>query len=248
MRSAQILRLLIGALVSANVFAANFVMVAIGAFGEPFTECRVESFRSTKTKAKRANDYKERFRGLAANALPNGEYTADISCREARIGTYVTVSDSHRFEVVSENRRIIRSHPIAHLVIRMNSPLPTGETWWLALRALYGRRSDTVQFQSDTAETNIADPDPGSYVVSVLSSTGYNCLREIDLVERTSLWTFDPAACTFHVDEFAHVVTEEDKRNLKKTDWYQRLRKSEEELFRALERAAKDTADPDSKK
>ena len=75
-------------------------------------------------------------------------------------------------------------------------------------------RSDTVEFQGDTEEALVTDPDPGSYVVSVLSSTGYGCLREIDLVEFTSLWTFDPATCEFQVDAFAHIVTDEDKRAL----------------------------------
>lgn len=235
---AYILGLLVGALVSVNASAASFTMVAVGEFGEPLTECRVQSFQSTKTRANHANEFKERFRGLAATDLPDGEYVADINCREARIGKYVTVSNFDRFEVVSENRRISRVHPVPQLVIRMNSSRE-GETWWLTLRALYSKRSDTIEFQRTTSEARITDPDPGSYVVSVLSSTGYECLREIDLTERTRLWTFDPAVCAFQVDEFAHVVTDEDKRELKTTSWYQQLRKSEEELWRAVDKLVK---------
>lgn len=236
MKATQIFSLLFGALVGANVFAANFSMAAIGQFGEPLTECRVESFLLIGTTARHVNDYKDRFRGLVASDLPNGKYDADIVCREGRVGQYVTVSDFDRFEVLSVNRRLSRSdHVIPHLVIHMNSPRPQSETWWLNLQAVYRKSSDTVKFQSDTGEAIISDPEPGSYVVSVLSSTGYNCLREVDLVERTRLWTFDPADCAFQVDAFAHVVTDEDKRQLKTTSWYQQLRKREEEFWRALE-------------
>jgi hypothetical protein len=245
MRIAHVLGLLIGAMVGDSTFAANFAMVATGAFGEPLTECRVEGFRPTGTGAKHASDYKERFRGLVASEVPDGEYIADISCRGTRIGRYVSVSNLHRFEVVSENRRTVRSDPPPHLLIRINRPRPPGETWWLTAQALYAERVDTVEFQSDTGEAAINDPDPGSYVISVLSSTGYSCLREIDLVETTRLWTFDPAACEFQVDAFAHIVTGEDKRALKTTSWYQQLRKSNEELWRALEKAAKAQSDSD---
>ena len=67
MRIAHVLGLLIGAMVGDSTFAANFAMVATGAFGEPLTECRVEGFRPTGTGAKHASDYKERFRGLVAS-------------------------------------------------------------------------------------------------------------------------------------------------------------------------------------
>jgi hypothetical protein len=136
-------------------------------------------------------------------------------------------------------------HVPPHLAIRLMNPPPQAEEWWLTLRALYTERSDTVEFEGDNKEAGIADPDPGSYVVSVLSSTGYSCLREIDLVEFTRQWTFNPATCEFQVDAFAHIVTDEDKRALKTTSWYQQLRKNNEELWRALEKAAaKAESDP----
>src|SRR5271165_2342232 len=244
----QILGLLAGAVGGVNVFAANFAMVAMGQFGEPLTECRVESFEYRGTGAKHLKDYKDRFRGLAASDVPDGEYRVDISCRGARAFGEVKVSNLDRFEVVSEYRRLTRSDPPPHLAVRMDSPHPQGETWWLTLRALYRKRNDTVEFHRETGDAYITDPDPGSYLVSVLSSTGYNCLREIDLVERTRLWTFDPAACALHVDAFAHVVADEDKRALKTTSWYQQLRKSEEEFWRALDRLASGASDSDSRR
>jgi hypothetical protein len=219
----------------------NFTIAAIGGFGEPLTGCRVESFRLVDPASSTRQDYKDHFRGLTARDLPVGEYDVDIGCREARIGTQMNISAGVGFGVASENRRITRSDPPPHLVIRINEHWPSGETWWITMRALYQHRSYTVEFQSETGEAHINDPDPGSFVVNVLSSTGYNCLREIDLVERTRLWTFDPSACAFHVDAYAHVVTDEDKRARKTTSWYQQLRKNEDEFWHALEKAAKDS-------
>jgi hypothetical protein len=93
MRLARIAVMLLGALVGVKGFGANFTLVAVGGFGEPLTECRVESFRPSGTGAKHASDYKERFRGLVASDVPDGKYGADISCRGVRIGRYVSVSN-----------------------------------------------------------------------------------------------------------------------------------------------------------
>ncbi len=192
-------------------------------------------------------EYKDSFLGLVASDLPEGEFEAAIRCREARIETSVKVNEADRFAVVSEHRRVMRSHPMPHLVIRGNSADSAGETWWVTLRALYAERSYTAKFQSETGEAYIADPDTGSYPVNILSTAGYNCTRDIDLSESTRLWTFDPVGCTFRLDSFAHLVTAEDKRDLKSTDWYRRSWMRDEGLFRALEKAAKASADPNSK-
>src|SRR5215469_4447014 len=70
----------------------NFTIVAVGAFGEPLTGCRVESFRLADTASNTQRDYKDHFRGLTARDLPAGEYDADIGCGEARIGTRMHIS------------------------------------------------------------------------------------------------------------------------------------------------------------
>ena len=245
----QIFGLALASLLISTASATGFTIVAVGAFGEHLSNCRVDKFRLSNADPGTRNEYKDSFRGLIASNLPDGDYEVAIRCREAQIGTYVRVNEYDRFQVVSENRRIMRSdHLIPELVVRMNGAHPQGGTSWVTLRALYEKRIYTEEFQSETGEAKVADPEPGSYLVSVLSTSGYSCLREIDLVESTRLWTFDPASCTFHVDAFAHLVTDEDKRALKTTSWYQQLRKRDEEFFRALENGVKDTADPVSKK
>jgi hypothetical protein len=227
-------------LFSAGASAASFTIAAVGAFGEPLTECRVDSFRSSTGAAGEPREYKNSFQGIVASDLPDGEYEAVIHCQGARLQKSVKINYSSRFEVVTQYRRIMRSdHVIPHLAVHMSVAIPPGETWWLTLRAVYDDRTYTTKFQNETGAASVADPDPGSYVVSVHSTAGYDCLREIDLAEPTRLWKFHPAACKFHVDQFAHVVTDEDKREHKTTDWYRQLQKRDEELFRELEDAAK---------
>jgi hypothetical protein len=242
----HIVGFVVGTLCGSIAFAADITFVAVGPFGERLTHCQVDSFRLPKNATRGASsEYKDSFRGLDAADLPDGEYEADLQCREARIQTRVTVGEFDQVEVVSQKRRITRSnHLIPQLVIRMTGPSDKDAVWWVTLRALYDKRVYAGKFESETGEAEIADPDPGTYLVSVLSNAGSDCLREIDLVESTRLWTFDPATCTFHVDASAHVVTEEDKRELKRTAWYRKIRKNDEELLRALEHAA----DVDSKK
>jgi hypothetical protein len=243
----RILGLLLCGLFCDDGSAADFTIAPIGAFGEELTQCRVDSFRLSGTKSRIRGEYKDSFHGLVANDLPNGKYEVVIRCREARIDTTVNVSELHRFEVVSENRRFLRSdHVIPQLVIRITGSQPRHEMWWITLRALYDERLYTSEFRSKAAEARVLDPEPGSYLVSVLSAAGYDCTREIDLVESTRLWTFDPAACAFNLDEFANLVTDEDRHSLKGTGWYQQLRKNDEDLFRALGGASK--ADGSNKK
>jgi hypothetical protein len=244
-RRMHIVSFVLGALCGSNASAADITMVAVGPFGEQLTHCQVDSFRLPSTTSDPRGEYKDSFRGLVAGDLPDGEYEADLRCREARIQTRVKVSEFDRFEVVSQNRRITRSdHLVPQLVIRIIGPHPLGAVWWVTLRALYDKRAYAGKFQNETAEAEIADPDPGTYLVSVLSNAGADCLGEIDLVESTRLWTLDPATCTFRVDAFAHVVTKEDKREHKRTPWYRQLQKNDDDLFRILQNAA----DIDSKK
>jgi len=238
LRRTGTLILLIGGL-SFYAFGADVTLVAVGAFGEPLTQCHVDKFRPTGEKP----DFKDRFHALTAKDLPDGEYEAVLSCREAYIESHVMVVGFPQFQVVSQYIRTVRSDPPPALRIRMTNGVARGETWWLTAQAVYTQRTDTAQFQGDSGEAAITDPDPGSYVVGVLSSSGYSCFREIDMVEYTRLWTFDPDTCTFHLDAFAHVVTDEDKREKKTTGWYREVRRQREELLRVLDKIA---ASPDS--
>jgi hypothetical protein len=135
-------------------------------------------------------------------------------------------------------------HVVPELAIRMTDGLHDDETWWVSLTSIYGTVSYMAQFQGGEPTALIGDPNPGSYLVTVLSTGGYACVQEIDLIERSRLWRFDPRSCRVVVDEFAHIVTSEDKKTGKKTGWYREVRDNDEALFRALQGAAKADQSP----
>jgi len=221
-------------LIAVKASAADFTITAVGAFGEPLTTCRVESFQSLHPK----HEYKQRFHNLSASNLPDREYNAVITCLEVRAEKQVTVSPSEEFAVISQSTRIMRSDHHPHqLAIRMTAHPPNRETWWVTLRSVYSESNYTRKFDTSTGEAHIPDPDPGSYLVSVLSTSGYTCVREIDLMEFSDHWTFDSAVCAFQTDDFAHLVSEEDKRSLKTTSWYRDMRKREEEFHHTIAKA-----------
>jgi hypothetical protein len=234
-------------LVGVSAIARDLRLAAVGSFGEPLTGCRVDSFRPIIAGLRARAEYSDSFNGLSATGLPDGDYAVSIRCLEARMEANVQVAEFHEFELITQSRRLTRSdHVIPSLAIRMTHAIPKTETWWVTLRAVYETRAYTSEFRRDTGEAQVLDPEPGSYLVGVLSTNGYICFCEIDLVERTRLWTFDAMSCTYGLDTFAHVVTDRDKRDRKTTGWYRELRRNEEDLFRALEDAANGAADPHS--
>jgi hypothetical protein len=237
-KGARILGLSLGALHGMGS-AKDFTLVTVGAFGEPLAQCRVDTFRLIGAKPGTRNEYKDSFRGLVGSNLPDGDYKVGVGCVKARIVGSVHVDELSRFSVFTADKRIRRSDQvIPHLVIRMGLR-PYDETWWVTMHGVYSGRTYQELFQHETGEVRIADPDPGSYLVTVLSSSGNACRSEIDLVETTRLWTFNPVHCTFQVDESAHVVTDEDRREDKKTGWYEVLKLHDADFLRALQNAPK---------
>jgi hypothetical protein len=223
-----------------GAFAGDFRLAAVGPFGETLTACRVESFRIATSDGSPGPEYRGLFQKLTAAGLPDGNYSAVIICSDERINEQITVDGLHRFHVAAQSGRItIPEHKKPSLIVHLPKPAPNGETWWITLRAMYDERSYTEDFHASTGDARIVDPEPGSYAVSVLSDQGYVCSRDIDLVENAELWTFDPTKCQFAVDTRAHVVTDQDRKEGKQTGWYLEKKREVEQLFRALESAAK---------
>jgi hypothetical protein len=222
------------------VAASDFTLVAVGSFGEKLDSCRIERFRPLNESGGMDSDYSGRFDGLTARNLPNGEYDVSVACLGGKVSAKVTVDEFNRFGVIAQDRRIMRSdHVVPELTIRMTDSLHDDETWWVSLTSIYGTVSYVAQFQGRGPTALIADPNPGSYLVTVLSTAGYACVQEIDLIERSRLWRFDPRSCRVVVDEFAHIVTSKDKKTGKRTGWYREVHDNDEALFRALQGAAK---------
>jgi hypothetical protein len=132
---------------------------------------------------------------------------------------------------------MISDHVKPRLAVKLDTAAPAEETWWIRLVGLYNGKTYTDRFAQGKSEATITDPDPGSYLVTVSSTKGYACVREVDLVESTNAWTFHPASCSFEFDRFAHLVQEEDKRNQKQGGWYDEMRADRDTLRRAIDEA-----------
>ena len=134
-------------------------------------------------------------------------------------------------------RTLASDHVKPKLTIKLDTPPPSDETWWIRLTGLYNGGTYTDRFAAESGEAAVTDPEPGSYLVTVLSTKGYACVREVDVVEFTKSWSFRPSGCSLGLDRFAHLVQEQDKKNQKTGPWYKDIREAQEELQRSLQEA-----------
>jgi hypothetical protein len=132
---------------------------------------------------------------------------------------------------------MISDHVKPKLAVKLDTAASAEETWWIRLVGLYNGQTYTDRFAQGKREATVTDPDPGSYLVTVSSTKGYACVREVDLAESTNTWTFHPASCSFEFDRFAHLVQEEDKRNQKQGGWNDEMRADRDTLSRAIDEA-----------
>jgi hypothetical protein len=220
--------------------AASIRMLPVTAFGRPIEGCTVKSATVKEASDGQPKDFAARFRGLVASDIPAGKYEVLIGCPGSRLELYkrVTVDPIEGYEqmqIVARFERTMRSDPPPSLAIALKTPPRAGETWWIRMVGLYNGREYINWFQKD-GTTGITDPDPGSYFVEIWSSGGYRCLRQIDFVEPTKRWTLDASTRTFELDRWAHLVGDADASGT--GPWYDQMRQEQDELWRALEKAA----------
>lgn len=224
----------------ATASAADVTILAVGPFGQPVQGCRVDSFRTVVEKDSARPQYSDRFQGLMGKQIPLGEYDVFVACGEAEIYKQLAIDHANQFEVVAlSGRRMISDHVKAKLAVKLDTPAPANEIWWIRLAGLYNGKTYTDRFAAGKGEAAITDPEPGSYLVTIASTKGYSCVREVDFVESTTVWTFHPASCSFEFDRFAHLVQDEDKRNQKQGGWYSQMRADRDELRRAIDETLK---------
>ena len=232
-------RLLWGlAVLTVRAMAADVTILVVGPFGEPVQSCRVDGFLTAAEKGGAQPQYSDRFRGLSGKPIPLGEYEVRVACGEVEISKRLTVDHANQFEVVAlSGRHMISDHVKPKLTVKLDTSAPVGETWWIRLVGLYNGKTYTDRFAQGESEAAISDPDPGSYLVTVSSTKGYACVRQVDFVESTNAWTFHPDNCSFDFDRFAHLVQEEDKLNQKQGGWYEEMRTERDKLRRAIDEA-----------
>lgn len=217
-------------------FAADLTMIAVGAFGEASRGCKVSHFRSSVNPSGRVSaDYADHFVGMLGRGLPLGNYDAEVMCIDRKIERPVLISQEQAFAVVSASeRRLIGDHTKPQLTVRLEGATKADESMWMRLIGLYNNETYSDQFVGKPRVARVTVPEPGSYLVTIMASTGPVCIREIDLVEFTRNWVVRPADCSFDLDKFAHLVGREDKSNQKRSGWYEEMRAFWNEFMRGL--------------
>lgn len=153
---------------------SNVTILAVGPFGEPLRSCRVEHFRSSDPEPQHPVDFKDHFSLLVGKKIPMGEYEAFVKCSEGPLRSRIALHESNQFEMIAMGRRVINGElGDAKLVIRLDGTRRKGEIWWVRLVGLYNQENYTDQFSGEGDWARLDLPDPGTYLVTVLSTSGY---------------------------------------------------------------------------
>lgn len=229
--------LLVGALAGEE---PTFKILATGSFGEPLNSCRVESFRSIPGPNVESRDYADHFVSLTGRGVPAGNYDAFVRCKEGRLYSAVAVRSTSAIAVISRNERaILGERGMQTLVVRMESPPAADAHWWARLVGLYNQENYVAEFSPATGVATFDAPDPGTYLVTVLSTGGYECVAEVDLFEGTRQWGLRRSNCTFTFDRYAHLVSAADSADHRNGAWFKRMQRDREKLFDELDAASR---------
>jgi hypothetical protein len=147
----------------------------------------------------------------------------------------VTATYSGEFAVVALRERQMLGE--THLTIDLVAA-GEGGAWWVRLVGVYTHAVYASQFKGAERQAVIGEPEPGTYIATVLSPTGRECVREIDLLENTRHWTFDAATCSYGLDRFAHLVPLGSPYDHQTSDWYRAMKAERESLLQELHSAA----------
>ena len=103
---------------------------------------------------------------MAGKQIPFGEYEIGVACGEAEIYKQLTVDHAHQFEVVAlSGRHMISDHVKAKLVVKLETPPPADETWWIRLAGLYNGKAYIDRFAPGKGEAALTDPDPAAVIL-----------------------------------------------------------------------------------
>jgi len=213
---------------------ANLTLAAVDPFGGSLTSCKVVKFVLTDSR-QGAAEYTKSFRDLTARNIPFGAYEIWLECSEGPVHAAIVVKDTDQLEVLARKGRVSAQEGNQHLNVSIDRH--TGSTWWVRLVGVYNQQNYIGAFSASTSEALLNVPDPGTYLVIVHSASGYECTKEVDLVEETRHWAFHPSTCTFDFDRFAHGFQRNRDRDHHSSEWYQQVQKDREKFFLELERA-----------
>jgi len=185
------------------------------------------------------HDYTNQFHGLSVSAIPQGKYKTSIVCNDGELSREITVGAADNLEIMAFSGRILRSdHVRTQLAIKLANMRPGNELWWVRLTGAYNGQDYVDRFDAAKGEARIVDPEPGVYLATVRSTSGYGCFAEVQFVEFTRSWVFDPSSCSFQVDRFAHLIQRNELHKPKPDRWAEDMRREKGEFLRELNRAA----------
>jgi hypothetical protein len=216
--------------------AASITISPMTAFGQPVSGCIVERFSRGDADGP-MRDYGRSFGGLHSDGLPLGEYDLSLRCGKDLVRSRVVVERPAQFEIVVRNERfLVPDHIKPTISVKLDTPSVFQGAWIRAV-GMYNHQTYTASFDDRTRLAILMELEPGSYDVIIGQPNGATCSREIDVVESTRSWTTD-SNCSFQLDDFAHVVSDADRRSGKSEGWYEEVRKKRAALMRVLQDAA----------
>jgi hypothetical protein len=236
MRKWLIITILTAGLLAPAARSANLVLIPVDAFGRVLNGCNLEGFQKVSEGKERPQQYQSNFDHLTGRNLPLGRYDTTIRCGDSLLLKHFRLSYQDQVALVPRDDRILTSdHTKPKLSIEMDPSQTSGEAWWISFLGLYNDIRAVSPFDFKTGRFELTDPEPGSYVVTIGSEKGYSCAQQIDLVEFTRLWRFDPGTCSFRLDEYAHIVGGHSKDD---DPWYPQMKLRIDQLFKAMREAA----------
>jgi hypothetical protein len=213
---------------------SKVVMMPVSPYGQPLEGCTVKGFKLVSHGAASAKELKDRFDGLAAQGIPFGEYRVSVECGDITLNQYLMVDRKKYFEVIPQFIGMSHEGSSPELVIKMDPDRKSTITYWVQVLGVYNGFRSSGEFSGQTGESRVTAPPSGSYLVLVLSAGGYQCIKQIDLVEFTRRWVFHSGSCTVEPDQFAHLVSEEDILNHRSGEWYIDMEKRWDIFFRQI--------------
>ncbi len=147
---------------------------------------------------------------MTGTRIPLGGYRVTVQCGEREAYCEITVQRTNQFEVFATRDRRMISDPVKpQLTIKLD-PLPQpNDTWWIRLIGLYRSEIQADRFAPGTGVASISEPEPGRYLVTVLSAKGYVCVRRVDVLEFTKSWIFHSGDCSFEFDRHARLAPDD---------------------------------------
>jgi len=232
-------RLIVALLLGMSSRAATLTIIPITPFGETIDSCTLRSFSKFDQSTNQTVDYKGVFTGMRGDRLDLGNYKVSIVCGRRETRKEIALTHSTQIELLCpRDRLLIAEHNKPVLSVTMKQATSEAENWWIRMHGEYSGIDYVEPFVGVPPHANIIEPESGSYVVTMQSTGGYSCIKEIDLMEQTRQWSFDAAACSLVTDKFARPVQPGEKRNPRQGPWFEEMRRERERLFRALEEAA----------